>query len=125
MRAKAEMELGASVGELAAAAEMAQAVATSSVLPSIQPDRTAAVDRVPLGVVGVITPWNMPLILALRSVAPALALGNAVLLKPDPNTPVVGGLLLAWLFEQAGLPDGLLHVLPGGAETGTAFGRSP
>ncbi|MEU3202108.1 MULTISPECIES: aldehyde dehydrogenase family protein [unclassified Streptomyces] len=125
VRAKAEMELGASVGELAAAAEMAQAVATSSVLPSIQPDRTAAVDRVPLGVVGVITPWNMPLILALRSVAPALALGNAVLLKPDPNTPVVGGLLLAWLFEQAGLPDGLLHVLPGGAETGTALVEAP
>jgi benzaldehyde dehydrogenase (NAD) len=76
--------------------------------------------RVPIGVVGVITPWNFPLVLALRSIVPALALGNAVVLKPDPNTPVSGGLFLARLFEEAGLPAGVLHVLPGGAEAGAA-----
>ncbi|MFI5689506.1 aldehyde dehydrogenase family protein [Streptomyces sp. NPDC051636] len=125
VQAKAEMEFGAAAGELAAAAELAQGAAAPAELHSIQPDRTATANRVPRGVVGVITPWNMPLMLALRSVAPALAVGNAVLLKPDPNTPVVGGLLLAWLFEQAGLPNGLLHVLPGGADTGTAVVEAP
>ena len=70
------------------------------------------------GVVGVISPFNAPLILSIRSVAPALALGNAVVLKPDPRTAVCGGLALAAVFAQAGLPEGLLHVLPGGAETG-------
>jgi benzaldehyde dehydrogenase (NAD) len=73
---------------------------------------------VPAGVVGVITPFNMPLALAVRSVAPALALGNAVLLKPDPRTAVCGGVTLARVFEEAGLRRGLLHVLPGGADVG-------
>src|SRR5260370_290166 len=57
--------------------------------------------------------------------APALATGNAVLLKPDPQTPVSGGVLYARLFEAAGLPEGLFHVLPGGAETGDALVRDP
>ena len=61
-----------------------------------------------------ISPFNFPQILAIRSVAPALALGNAVVLKPDPRTAVCGGVVLARVFEEAGLPDGLLHVLPGG-----------
>jgi benzaldehyde dehydrogenase (NAD) len=76
-------------------------------------------------VVGVISPFNFPLILSIRSVAPALALGNAVLLKPDPRTAVSGGLLLAGVFAQAGLPEGLLHVLPGGAELGEAIIADP
>ena len=81
--------------------------------------------RVPVGVVGVITPWNSPFLLASRAVAPALALGNAVLLKPDPQTPVCGGVVFAQIFEAAGLPKGLLHILPGGAETGDAIVREP
>ena len=60
--------------------------------------------------VGVISPWNFPLILSSRAVAPALALGNAVILKPDAQTAVSGGILLARLFEVAGLPGGVLHV---------------
>ena len=59
-------------------------------LPSEQP-RLSMAKRVPVGVVGVISPFNVPLILSIRSVAPALALGNAVLLKPDPRTVVTGG----------------------------------
>jgi benzaldehyde dehydrogenase (NAD) len=90
------------------------------ILPSEQP-RLSLLRRVPVGVVGVISPFNAPLILSTRSVAPALALGNAVLLKPDPRTPVSGGFVLARVFEEAGLPAGLLHVLPGGAETGEAL----
>jgi benzaldehyde dehydrogenase (NAD) len=77
--------------------------------------------RVPVGVVGVIAPFNFPLILSIRAVAPALALGNAVILKPDPRTAVSGGVTLAAIFEEAGLPPGLLSVLPGGADVGEAL----
>ncbi len=80
--------------------------------------RLSMARRLPAGVVGVIAPFNAPLILSIRSVAPALALGNAVLLKPDPRTAVCGGVSLARIFTEAGLPPHLLHVLPGGAEVG-------
>src|SRR5208282_2343741 len=93
-------------------------------LPSEQPHLSFA-ERVPVGVVGVISPFNFPQILAIRSVAPALALGNAVVLKPDPRTAVCGGVVLARVFEEAGLPDGLLHVLPGGADVGEALVTDP
>lgn len=59
--------------------------------PSSVPGRTNLWQRVPLGVVGVIALWNFPLFLAMRSVAPALALANAVLLKPDLQSAVTGG----------------------------------
>ncbi len=81
--------------------------------------------RLPVGVVGVISPFNFPLILSIRAVAPALALGNAVLLKPDPRTSVAGGVVLARIFEEAGLPDGLFSVLPGGVATGEALVADP
>jgi benzaldehyde dehydrogenase (NAD) len=78
------------------------------------PGRISMARRVPRGVVGVISPFNFPLILSARAVAPALAVGNAVVLKPDPRTVLSGGFVLARLFEAAGLPGGVLHVLPGG-----------
>jgi benzaldehyde dehydrogenase (NAD) len=81
--------------------------------------------RVPVGVVGVIAPFNVPTILAARAVAPALALGNAVLLKPDPRTTISGGVTFAQIFAEAGLPEGLLHVLPGGVEVGEALIKEP
>jgi benzaldehyde dehydrogenase (NAD) len=81
--------------------------------------------RVPVGVVGVIAPFNAPVILSMRAVAPALALGNAVLLKPDPRTAVSGGVALARIFEEAGLPAGLLSVLPGGPSVGEALVTDP
>ncbi len=93
-------------------------------LPSEQP-RLSYSERVPVGVVGVIAPFNFPQILAIRSVAPALALGNAVILKPDPRTAVSGGVVLARVFEEAGLPEGLLHVLPGGVDVGEAVVTEP
>jgi benzaldehyde dehydrogenase (NAD) len=74
--------------------------------------------RIPVGVVGAITPWNSPSVLGMRVVAPALALGNAVILKPDPQTPVSGGAVFAAIFKEAGLPDGLLQIVIGDAETG-------
>jgi benzaldehyde dehydrogenase (NAD) len=94
------------------------------VLPSAEA-RWSFARRRPAGVVSVIAPFNFPLILSIRSVAPALALGNAVLLKPDPRTAVSGGIVLARVFEEAGLPAGLLHVLPGGADIGEAVVTAP
>jgi aldehyde dehydrogenase (NAD+) len=77
-------------------------------------------------VVGVISPWNFPLHLTQRSVAPALALGNAVVIKPASDTPVTGGLLAARIFEEAGVPAGVISVLVGsGAEIGDAFVEHP
>jgi benzaldehyde dehydrogenase (NAD) len=120
---KADFELHMATGILLEAA----AIATQPpgvMLPS-GPKRMSFARRVPHGVVGVISPFNAPLILSTRAVAPALALGNAVVLKPDPQTPVTGGFILARLFEAAGLPAGLLHVLPGGAEAGEALVTDP
>ena len=94
------------------------------ILPSEQP-RFSVSRRVPAGVVGVIAPFNVPLILGIRSVAPALALGNAVVFKPDPRTAVCGGVVIARIFEEAGLPPGVLHMLPGGAEAGEAIVTDP
>lgn len=98
--------------------------AQGQVLPA-GPGKLSIARRVPHGVVGVISPFNFPLILTLRVVAPALAAGNAVVIKPDPRTPVSGGLLIAQVFEQAGLPAGVLHVLPGGADVGEAVVTDP
>lgn len=97
---------------------------SGQVLPSSEP-RWSFARRRPVGVVSVIAPFNFPLILSIRSVAPALALGNAVLLKPDPRTSVSGGVTLIRIFEEAGLPDGLLHLLPGSTEVGETVVRAP
>ncbi|WP_106400161.1 aldehyde dehydrogenase family protein [Actinocorallia populi] len=93
-------------------------------LPSEEP-RLSMAARMPAGVVGVISPFNVPIILGIRSVAPALALGNAVILKPDPRTAVTGGVTIARIFEEAGLPPGVLQMLPGGADVGQAMVEHP
>jgi benzaldehyde dehydrogenase (NAD) len=98
--------------------------AYGELLPSEAP-RLSMAQRSPVGVVGVIAPFNVPLILGIRSVAPALALGNAVILKPDPRTAVAGGVSIVRAFQEAGLPDGLLHLLPGGADVGEALVTNP
>jgi benzaldehyde dehydrogenase (NAD) len=96
-----------------------------SLLPSAQPGRLSMVRRVPVGVVGAITPWNSPSVLGMRVVAPALALGNAVVLKPDPQTPVCGAAIFAAILKEAGLPDGLFQVVIGGADVGEALVSDP
>jgi benzaldehyde dehydrogenase (NAD) len=88
-------------------------------------DRWSFARRMPAGIVSVIAPFNFPLILSIRSVAPALALGNAVLLKPDLRTAVGGGVALVRIFEAAGLPPGLLQLLPGGVDIGEAVVAHP
>tara|TARA_R110001583_G_scaffold195257_4_gene371220 strand:- start:37919 stop:39379 length:1461 start_codon:yes stop_codon:yes gene_type:complete len=96
------------------------------IMPVDRPGKEARVYRKPVGVIGVISPWNFPLHLSNRSVAPAIALGNAVVLKPASDTPVTGGLLLAKIYEEAGLPAGVLNVVIGaGSEIGDAFCAHP
>ncbi|WP_019673192.1 aldehyde dehydrogenase family protein [Psychrobacter lutiphocae] len=90
--------------------------------PSNTPGKENYIFRDPVGVIALISPWNFPLHLTQRSLAPAIALGNAVVLKPASDTPVTGALLLAKLFEEAGLPKGVLNVVIGaGSEIGDAI----
>jgi benzaldehyde dehydrogenase (NAD) len=121
---KAAFEVELVLGELWEAAAL-PTQPWGHLLPTTEPGRESIARRLPLGVVGVISPWNFPQILSGRAVAPALALGNAVVLKPDVQTAVSGGVLFAALFEAAGLPAGLLHVLPGDAEPGRALAVDP
>src|SRR5690606_33839907 len=86
------------------------------------PVRKSLVLRKPLGVIAVISPWNFPFHLSLRSVATAIACGNTVVLKPASDTPVTGGTLIGKLFEEAGLPPGALNIVAGaGSEIGDYF----
>src|SRR5580692_6379866 len=121
---KAAFEVELVLGELWEAAAL-PTQPWGLLLPTSEAGRQSIAKRVPLGVVGVISPWNFPLILSTRAVAPALALGNAVILKPDVQTAVSGGVLVARLFELAGLPDGVLHMLPGDAGPGAALAENP
>jgi benzaldehyde dehydrogenase (NAD) len=122
-KGKAAFEMHVVAGEFFAASALAQAP-YGQVLRSGKP-RLSLARRLPVGTVGVIAPFNFPQILSMRSVAPALALGNAVILKPDPRTAVCGGLVFAAILREAGLPEGLFHVLPGGAEVGSALVVEP
>jgi benzaldehyde dehydrogenase (NAD) len=117
--AKGHFEVAVTIRCLHEAAAM-PSQAQGYVLPSAD-GRLSFARRAPLGVVGVITPFNFPLYLSMRAVAPALAVGNGVVLKPDLRTPVVGGFVVARLFELAGLPPDVLHVLPGANEAGEAL----
>jgi len=120
---KAELETHIAAQECYEAAAL-PSHPSGEVLPSAEP-RWSFARRRPSGVVSVIAPFNFPLILSIRSVAPALALGNAVLLKPDPRTAVGGGVSLVRIFQEAGLPEGLLQLLPGGPDLGPIFITAP
>jgi acyl-CoA reductase-like NAD-dependent aldehyde dehydrogenase len=106
---KAMFETGYSVEALRAAAAMVFHM-NGEVLPSEYGKVSMAV-RQPLGVVSVISPWNFPLLLSVRGFAVAMAIGNTIVLKPSEETPLAGGLLLAQVFEAAGLPDGVFNVV--------------
>ena len=86
--------------------------------------RTLRVLRVPVGVVVAIVPWNAPLFVAAMKLAPALAAGNTVVLKPPPETPL-HTYLLAEAAVEAGLPDGVLNILPAGADISERLVRDP
>ena len=120
IRGKAEFEVALATEELQIAASLASRP-TGEVLASSDPNRFSVCERVPVGIVALITPWNFPLILAMRVIAPAIALGNAVVLKPSPETPFAGGLAIAELFAEAGAPSGLLQVVSGDQEISEAL----
>lgn len=121
IRSRAEAGVRHAAERLVASASTARIAGQEVVLEIASDGERNVAQRVPYGVVGVITPWNSPLILAVRAIAPALATGNAVVLKPDPHTPVSGGVVLARVFEEAGLPGGLLQVIAGGADVGESL----
>jgi benzaldehyde dehydrogenase (NAD) len=125
VRVAAELELSLAEEEIRQAVTLT-AQPWGQLLQTNRPGRLSVARRVPLGVVAVIAPWNFPLNLAMRSVAPALACGNAVILKPASETVVCCGVAIARLFEEAGLPPETLHMLPGrGSELGTSFADDP
>ncbi len=82
------------------------------------------VHREPIGVVGAIVAWNVPLFLAVNKLGPALLAGCTVVLKPAAETPLTAN-ALAEVFAEAGLPEGVLSVVPGGIETGQALTSNP
>jgi len=99
------------------------------ILPSHVPGKLNRTYRTPIGVVGVVTPWNFPLYLSLRGFIYALALGNTIVLKPSEDSPLVGGLMIAQLFADAGFPAGTLNVATtdrdGAAAVGDTFVSDP
>jgi len=95
------------------------------IMPSNVPGKDNYVVKQPRGVIGVIAPWNVPLVLAMRSVVPAIATGNAVVLKPATDTPA-SACLVGEMFERAGFPAGLVNVVMGrGSEIGDAIVTNP
>ncbi|HEY1271915.1 MAG TPA: aldehyde dehydrogenase family protein [Terriglobales bacterium] len=99
---------------------------TGEILPSTVDGKENRLYRIPAGVVGVISPFNFPFNLSIRSVAPALGAGNGVVLKPHDDTPITGGTLVAKIFEEAGIPKGLLNVIVADLdEIGDAFVEHP
>ena len=93
-----------------------------AIMPEDVPGKESRVYRQPVGVVALISPWNFPLQLTARTLFPALSLGNAVVIKPASDSIVTGGTIFAAICEEAGIPAGLVSVLPGsGSEIGTAL----
>ena len=93
--------------------------------PSELPNTVAYTIRRPLGVVGIITPWNFPIAIPAWKIAPALICGNALVFKPASGTPL-SAVKLTEIFEEAGLPAGVLNLVTGpGAQVGNALVESP
>jgi acyl-CoA reductase-like NAD-dependent aldehyde dehydrogenase len=115
-------------GLLREAAAQVHAI-TGEIIPADLPGAFFMAIRQPVGVVAGIAPWNAPLILSLRAVALPMACGNTTVLKPSAEAPVSGGIILAEVFEEAGLPRGVFNVVtngPGfGGEVGDEFIEHP
>lgn len=109
-RLKAMFEIGLVLNMLKEAATFPLRM-EGRILPSPIDDKENRVYREPVGVVGVISPFNFPFFLSMKSVAPALGAGNGVVLKPHEDSPITGGTLIGEIFEAACLPSGLLNVV--------------
>jgi len=120
--ARGEMKLGADYIQWFA--EEARRI-NGEIIPSPWKDRQILVTREPVGVVGAISPWNFPFSMLSRKIAPALAAGCTIVIKPSEFTPYCG-LLYAVLAEQAGIPAGVVNVVTGdGAAVGGELSRNP
>lgn len=120
-RLKANIEVDAALAIIHEASTFPHRLINSK-LKSPDPMRHSWVYKKALGVIAVISPWNFPFHLSMRSVVTAIAIGNTVVLKPASDTPITGGLLLAKIFEEARLPAGVLSVVAGsGREIGDYF----
>ncbi|MCL6593114.1 MAG: aldehyde dehydrogenase family protein [Alicyclobacillus sp.] len=94
--------------------------------PATVPGKENRLLRLPAGVVGIISPFNFPMCLSMRALAPAIACGNGVVLKPNEESAITGGTLLAQIFEEAGVPKGLINVIVADVkEIGDAFVEHP
>lgn len=94
-------------------------------LPSVRPDVTVSITREPIGVIGIITPWNFPIAIPAWKIAPALAWANTVVFKPAELVPASAWLLVA-ILQEAGLPAGVLNMVIGsGSVVGQAMLQSP
>ena len=93
-------------------------------VPLPDPAYVASVQLLPVGVVGLIVPWNFPMVTSAWKLAPALAAGCTVVLKPSELTPLAE-IALCELLQQAGLPDGVVNLVSGGGETGAALASHP
>ncbi len=91
-------------------------------IPTPRPDARIVVIKQPMGVVAAITPWNFPLAMITRKVAPALAVGNTVVCKPAPDTPLTA-LALAQLADEAGVPAGVLNMVTSDGDGAAAIGQ--
>ena len=94
--------------------------AGGEVIPSANPQTLQFTERIPLGVVGLITPWNFPVAIPLWKAAPALVYGNTVVLKPSELSPFTAQ-LIAEVFDEAGLPPGVFNLVQGGQVAGSAL----
>lgn len=122
---KATVEFDSSVNTVREAASFLTRM-KGEILPSYVAGKENRVYRTAKGVIGVIGPWNFPFLLTMRSVAPAVATGNTVVVKAASDTPIMSGLLVGELFEEAGFPPGVVNVIVGrGSEIGDAFVMHP
>ena len=121
IRVTGALHLGLSIAQLQYLAELAKAYEFEGPGPAIGPlPAEGILRREPLGVVAAIVPWNIPLLVIVWKLAPALAAGNTVVLKPDEHAPLLA-LELAKEFEAAGLPKGVLNVVVGDGEPVGAY----
>jgi aldehyde dehydrogenase (NAD+) len=126
VRLAGAMHVGFASAHLTHFAEMAEQAELTTPLPGADPPFTSmnVLVREPIGVCAAIVPWNAPLLMAVWKLGPALAMGNTVVLKPSPLTPVTA-LELARIIDESDVPKGVVNVVAGGAEVGQQLVESP
>ncbi|PLS16029.1 aldehyde dehydrogenase [Bacillus sp. M6-12] len=121
---ESRIEIGSCIDTLKYFAGMARSVFGRSI--NLSESSYGIVDKSPIGVVGIISPWNWPAMLMIREVAPALAAGNTVILKPASRTPLISVALVGLIEEIAEFPPGVVNIVTGpGALIGEEISKSP